>query len=140
MFLVVDANILFKALIGKGSMLKLFFLENLTISAPKNLFEEILKHKTEIANKGNVSIPELEEALLNLKERIKPIPLECISDKSKEKAKLLAPHIKDEAYFAVALDLKASIWSDEKAFKKQSSIKIYNTSELMDLFKSGKLT
>jgi len=138
MLLVVDANILFKALIGRGSMLKLFFLENLIISSPKVLFEEILKHEKEIANKGMVSVPELKGALLNIKDRIKLIPLEDISAESKEKAKSLAPHKKDEAYFAVALESKAAIWSDEKAFKKQSSVKVYNTSELMDLFKSGK--
>ncbi len=139
MLLVADANVLFKILIGRGNVTNLFFLDNLRIIAPEFLFKELAKNKAEILKKSKLPEKDFDIFTSLLMKRIDIIPSEEVSDKSKEKAKLLAPHIKDEAYFAVALDLKASIWSDEKAFKKQSSIKIYNTSELMDLFKSNSL-
>ena len=49
------------------------------------------------------------------------------------KSKEIAPHIKDAPYFALALSLNCPIWSDEKAFKKQSAVKIFSTAELIKL-------
>ena len=46
-------------------------------------------------------------------------------------ARRLAPHTKDVPYFALALRLRCAIFSDEKAFKNQSKVKIYSTSELV---------
>lgn len=38
---------------------------------------------------------------------------------------------KDDPYFALALSLNAPIWSDEKAFKNQSKVKVFSTSDLI---------
>ncbi len=43
----------------------------------------------------------------------------------------LAPHARDVQYFALALSFNAAIWSNEKAFKKQSKVKVFSTSELI---------
>ena len=134
MQVVVDANALFKALIGRGKILKIFFSNNIELLAPEFLFEEFEKHKSEIANKGKVSVLDLELALVILKERIKIVPLEEISSHIKNKAKELSPHKKDDPYFEVALRFEASILSEEKAFKKQSEIKIFTTEELLKEF------
>jgi len=41
-----------------------------------------------------------------------------------------------EKYFALALRFDFSIWSNEKAFKKQSKVKVFSTSDLIS-FLSG---
>ena len=46
---------------------------------------------------------------------------------------MLAPHLKDVEYFALALKLDCPIWAQEKAFKKQSGVKIFATSDLFPL-------
>ena len=48
----------------------------------------------------------------------------------------LAPHPKDAEYFALALRFVFPIWSNEKAFKKQSKVKVFSTSDLVS-FLSG---
>jgi predicted nucleic acid-binding protein len=53
-------------------------------------------------------------------------------------ANKISPHggeTKDDPYFALALSLNCPIWSDEKAFKKQSKVKVYSTSELLKRLK-----
>ena|SRR3989344_2232296 len=132
MQLVLDANILFRALIGKGKVLKILFSDKINLLAPEFLFEEFENNKSEIANKGKVSVLELKEILNLLKERIQIIPSEDISSLIKLKAKDISPHLKDEAYFAVALAFNVIIWSEEKSFKKQSEVKIYNTKDLVE--------
>ena len=132
MQLVLDANILFRALIGRGRVLKIIFSDKINLLAPEFLFEEFENNKSEIANKGKVSVLELKEILNLLKERIQIIPSEDISSLIKLKAKDISPHLKDEAYFAVALAFNVIIWSEEKSFKKQSEVKIYNTKDLVE--------
>ena len=132
MQLVLDANILFRALIGKGKVLKILFSDKINLLAPEFLFEEFENNKSEIADKGKVSVLELKEILNLLKERIQIIPSEDISSLIKLKAKDISPHSKDEAYFAVALAFNVIIWSEEKSFKKQSEVKIYNTKDLVE--------
>lgn len=48
-------------------------------------------------------------------------------------AKKLAPHEEDIPCFALALALNSSIWSNEKEFKYQDKIKVFSTSDLIDL-------
>ena len=57
------------------------------------------------------------------------------TDKLPEGLKL-APHTKDLEYFALALRFDFPIWSNEKAFNKQSKVKVFSTSDLIS-FLSG---
>lgn len=41
--------------------------------------------------------------------------------------------ISDTEYFALALKLKCSVWSNDKKFKKQDKVKVYSTNELIKL-------
>ena len=135
MQLVFDANILFKALIGRAKVLSILFSDKVSLLAPEFLFEEFNNNKSEIASKGKVSVSELEKVLIFLKERIQIIPSEDISSLIRLKSKSISPHAKDDAYFAVALAFNVIIWSEEKLFKRQSEVKVYNTSEIIDLLK-----
>ena len=73
------------------------------------------------------------EAFVGILElRVRFIPLEQFLDKISE-AKVLAPHLKDVEYFALALKLDCPIWAQEKAFKKQSGVKVFATSDLFPL-------
>ena len=134
MELVVDANVLFAALIGKYKTQDLFFENKIKLVAPFKLIVEFENNKELIAKKGNVSVAELMESFEILKEKIELYPTENISSEIRLKAGKLAPHSKDAPYFALALHLGCAIWSREKSFKKQDEIKVYSTPELVDMF------
>jgi predicted nucleic acid-binding protein len=59
MFLVVDANVFFSALVSKGKIFKVFminsFLNLFELVAPEFLKEEIEEHKEEILSKSKLS-------------------------------------------------------------------------------------
>ena len=134
MELVVDANALFAALIGRDKTQDLFFVDNIKLVSPLKLIDEFERNKEIIAEKGNVSIGELMEAFEILKERIELHTIDDISSSVRAKAEKLAPHKKDVPYFALALHLGSAIWSREKDFKKQDMVKVYSTPELVDMF------
>ena len=74
MLLVVDANVLFSAIIFRRKTCDLIFCEWLQLIAPEFLFMELEEHKEEILAKSSLSEYDFEEFVNSLKERIDVIP------------------------------------------------------------------
>lgn len=139
MDVVIDANELFSCIIafGKGlnsKTIEIFFDDRIKLHAPTKLLEELKNNEKELAEKSSLSVSEYEVFLAILKLRISFAPLEEFGAKLRE-AEPLIPHLKDIEYFALALKLNAKLWSQEKAFKKQTRIEIVSTNELFDMMK-----
>jgi len=125
MELVIDANILFAALIKEGVTTDLFFKNKLY--APEFLLEEFAKYTNLVRKKTKRSEEEFELFLRILKRRIEIVPFEEIIPFI-DKAKVISPDIKDIAYVALALRLNCAIWSNDKDLKeKQTVAKVYST-------------
>ena len=140
MKLVVDANELFAGLIAKGKKLQswtldILFSDEIELFAPFRLLAELEKNRDEIRSKSGFSLQDFEAFVGILKLRVRFLPLEQFLDKIPE-AKVLAPHLKDAEYFALALKLDCPIWAQEKAFKKQSRVKVFTTSDLISFLSS----
>jgi predicted nucleic acid-binding protein len=135
MDLVIDANIVFSALINSsGSSCDLLFSDRLNLSAPEFLKEEIEKHKKEILMKTGLDEKELDIALSLLFTKIKLVPFSEFKQHS-QKAKSICPDPDDTEYFALAMALKCPVWSNEKRLKLQEMISVINTAEMIELLK-----
>ncbi|MFH1399254.1 MAG: PIN domain-containing protein [Candidatus Woesearchaeota archaeon] len=132
MRLVVDANILFAALIKASITSALLFDQNIQLFAPEYLLEEFCKHKQTIIKKTNRTATELAEIFQILQARITVVPKQEFSH-FLNKAKFISPDKDDTVYFALALRLKCGIWSNDKQLKKQEHIKVYSTADLIGL-------
>ena len=133
MIVVIDANRLFPIIIAKrlhSASMDIFFCDETELYAPFRLLAELEKNRDEIRLKSGFSYEDFNNFVSVVKLRIKFIPLEDFVNKVSE-AEIISPHSKDIEYFALALKLNCAIWSDEKAFKKQSKVKVFNTSELL---------
>ena len=135
MILIVDANVLF-SFFSQESIIRTIVVNpklelDLELVAPILLLTELDKHKDEICKKADISKEEYEFPRNTLEVFIKTVPNEFWQDCKAEASKLLKEHPKDIPYFALALKLKSPIWSNEKRFKQQSKVKVYNTSELL---------
>ena len=122
-------------IISEGGAFDIFLVNSLLrkfeFVVPEFLFLEIGKNFGEIVSKSNLPKEELGEVFEFLKEQFTPIPLKQFTIFASEAGKL-APHSKDVEYFALALSLNCPIWSNEKAFNKQSKVKIFSTRELLE--------
>ena len=140
MKLVVDANILFS-----------FFRENpvrfiiinsedfkLELFSPTHVLEELKQNMPDIIKYTKLDSEQIKSIFEELKKFIIIIPSESYKE-FKSSAKKLSPHksAKDDPYFALALKLNCPIWSNEPAFKEQSSIKVFNTKELREFLESS---
>ncbi|MFA5797786.1 MAG: PIN domain-containing protein [Candidatus Woesearchaeota archaeon] len=134
MNLVVDANIIFAALIKESKTTELLLDMSITLYTPEYILLEIEKHQKEILTKTSRSKEELEQIMHILKKIIRIIPQIELQQYIAE-AKKTTPDPDDIMYFALALKLHCPIWSNDKALKKQDRITIYSTPEIIKLIK-----
>ena len=133
MDLVIDANILFAALIKESVTKELILSNGINLFAPEFLFEEFYKYKEEILKKTNRSLEEFDEIFMILTNIITLIPEEEFG-LFLEKAKSISPDENDSVYFALALKLNCAIWSNDKKLKNQDKIRVYSTQDLIEIF------
>tara|TARA_Y100000310_G_scaffold333493_1_gene411165 strand:+ start:1010 stop:1414 length:405 start_codon:yes stop_codon:yes gene_type:complete len=132
MKVIVDANILFAALVKEGKTIEILLNPYFTIYAPEFLFEEFEKYKNEILRKTHRTQEAFTEIFEILKEIITIIPKEEYENKTKI-AKEISPDPNDADYFALAFELNCVIWSNDKDLKNQNSIKVYSTQDMLEL-------
>ena len=132
MDLVIDANILFAALIKDSFTAELLLDEGIGLFAPEYLLEEFYEHREEILEKTKRIRQGFDSMFRDIKSLITVVPereLEEFMDRARE----ISPDPDDAPYFALALKLGCAVWSNEKALQQQKIIKIYTTEELSRL-------
>lgn len=133
MDLVVDANILFAALIKANVTSELLFKNSLHLYAPEFIFTEFEKYRKVIKEKTERTDEEFDRLLQTFERRISLIPMEEITPFI-EKAKRISPDVKDVPYVALALKMNISIWSNDKKLKeKQDVVTVYSTDEIIKI-------
>ena len=141
MLLVVDANRVFSALLSGGKTFDVFLankrLRRFEFIAPEFLFSEIDRHFNEILKRSELRREGLEKVFKFIRGQIEFIPFEEFNRYAGE-AEKLAPHDKDVQYFALALAFDCGVWSNEKAFRKQSRVKVFSTGKLIELLAEAK--
>ncbi len=131
MDIVADANILFSALIRAGTTAQLLVRLDFHLFAPEFIIEEFLKHKDTILSKTKRTEQEFYNFLDDIKEIITIIPKDEFETYI-EKAISISPDANDVQYFALALKLNCPIWSNDKELKKQNTVKVISTQELIN--------
>jgi predicted nucleic acid-binding protein len=135
MELVVDANVLFSALVKDGKTAELLVEDGLVLCAPSRLLNEFESHKKEILDKTHRSPAEFEEALNIFKDRIFFVPTGVFLSSVAE-AREVCPDAGDVEYFALALHKKIPIWTNDSQLKKQQRVIIITTNELVNIIYS----
>ena len=134
MDLVVDANILFAALITNNKTAELLFEDMFHLYAPEYLLDEFEEHREEIVKKSKRPDEDFDRFLKIVKKRISFYPYEDFKKKMK-KARKLTSDPDDTEYVALALSIGAEIWSNDKKLKDIEGIKVLSTMDLVDQIK-----
>lgn len=132
MILVVDANVLFAALIKNSLTAELIFSDDLKLYTCEFITEEFFKYEKEIMKKTHRTREQFITIMHQLKDIITVIPKEEYSKQMIE-AEKFSPDPKDIMYFALAMKLNAGVWSNDDRLKKQDKVVVYKTSDLMKL-------
>ncbi len=131
MKLVVDTNIVFSLFKKESFTRELIKKHSFELFAPDCLDKELDKYAEEICSKGKVSIEsyrEVKKLVLDI------ISIEHLSKEDLSKAEPLISHKSDTPFLALALKLKMPLWTNDKHFKEQSLVRLYDTHKLSKLF------
>ena len=103
------------------------------LHAPEYLCEEFDEYRDEILSKTHRTSAQFEEALTEISGRIHFVPVEEFESRI-EVARQISPDIDDAIYFALAMKSGMPIWSNDARLKKQSVVRVYSTSDLLQIF------
>ena len=134
MDLIIDANILFAALIKESITIEIMLNENIRLFAPEFLLEEFYKHKEEILTKTKRTKEEFNDIYEVIKSLITFIPFEEFHQFLSEAERLIVDK-DDVPYFALSMKLNIPIWSNYKQFQKQKIVSVYSTEQIIKLIK-----
>jgi len=139
MRLAVDTNRIIAALVKDSASRKILLSDKfdfLTIEITK---QEIEEHRQELLDKTRLTDEQLNLALSLLFSRIfvvSDIVVESKMDQAKKIMDALDPD--DTPFVALALAVENDgIWSDDKHFRQQNRIRIWETKDLLTLIRNG---
>lgn len=136
MLIVIDANVVFSALMKGGKPLKVFELNKqfteFEFIAPEFLFFEIGKRIDKILTYSQFSKEEFTTVFSSIKRQIEPIPLTIFEDKVEE-AESISPHLKDVSYIALSLKLNCRILFGDKGVNRCLPDSVITPSEAVDI-------
>jgi predicted nucleic acid-binding protein len=129
MKLVIDANVLFSALLKDGLTRKLLFHPEVQAFAPAFIAVELVEHERELLSKFSGTVQEfrsltdlvLSQVALLPDQKLSPY-LQAVESLSKDDDDLL--------YLAAALYSGSDLWSRDRGFAGQRRVKVWSTSEL----------
>ncbi len=130
---VIDTNIIFSALVKDSATRKILIDCPFELYAPETLITEIRNYELRILQKSGLPKVEFEVLFSLITEKVT-----IISKKEYgqfvTKAKSLIPNDeKDVPFVALALAISNDgIWSDDRDFQKQKTVKIWTTSDILD--------
>jgi len=135
MRLVLDANVIFAALIRDSVTRKILFHPKFEFFVPDFVFDEITKNISIITKKTGLSEMEILTLLDTLKDNIITFSHSFYKLKIKEANKIIGKYDKNDIpYIALALSIENNgIWTNDKHFLKQNKIRIWSTQDLLNL-------
>lgn len=132
MLLVADANVLFSFFKPDSATRKLLASPDLELASPMFALAELDKYMLLILEKSKIDESVYRLSMELLKEFVDFIPLAVFEDFIVE-AKRVCPKPEDIQYFALSMKLGCPLWSNEVALKRQSSIRVLSTAEVVSL-------
>ncbi|MBK3332649.1 hypothetical protein GWK41_06175 [Persephonella atlantica] len=137
MKVVVDANIIFSALI-KGNPVYIKILNNVDAYAPDFIFIELEKYEKRILKKTS-NKQRMKEIIYKVFKKISIIPKIGLTKANIKKAYSLCKDVdeKDTPYVALTLELDAYLWTNDKKLtnnlREKGFSKILTTDELIKI-------
>lgn len=134
MIFVIDSNVLISALIKDSITRSIIIDSGMDFYYPEASFHEVRKYKNLVLEKSGVEDKKYDDLLNRLLKYITLVPKEKIMEKLEDADKIMGAIDKNDVLFiATALAYSATIWSDDKDFKKQNKVKILTTTDLVKI-------
>ncbi len=132
MKLLVDSTVLFAGIIKESTTRWLLFHLDAELLTIEFSYQEVEKYKEDILQKSKLTEKQFLLIFSKIKERLTVLTDSVVHTQFKEAYQIMKDiDPRDSPFVAAALATKASIWSDDRHFKKQNRVKVWTTKELV---------
>lgn len=129
---VVDANVLFGALLRDGTTRRLLLYGGLELHTPPTIWAEFERNRTELLKKSRATEAAFDLLLGALRDRIVDVPLPLIRERIAEAAASLGRGGGlDAPYVAAALALRATLWTQDKKLREKAPVPVVSTEDVV---------
>jgi predicted nucleic acid-binding protein len=134
--LVIDANIIFAALVRNSSTRKLIIDAPVYYYSPAMIAEEIRDKIAIISRKNSLTRKQNMDAFNRLLTHITLMKQETYLQMLPKAVEIMEYiDVNDSPYLALAMSFKNDgIWTEDTDFEKQTTIKVWKTKDLLTLF------
>lgn len=134
MRLVLDTNIVLKALIKDSVVRGMLLRSPHEFVIPDHAIEETKKHMDVIASKSGLAEKEIDAILHALPINVEVIPAAKVASKMRDAEAAMSPiDASDVPFVAACLSANCDgIWSDDKDFKRQHKVRVWTTKEVLE--------
>lgn len=142
MRLVIDSNRFAAGLLRDSVSRKIIYNNYLEFFAPQYLITEIEKYIAHFARKTNRSEEQIGEGIAALLENVRLLPSEEF-ERETAMADAIMKDIdeRDAPFLAVGMAIGADgIWTEDRHFQKQNTLKVYSTKDLLDFVRAKERT
>ena len=133
MELVADTNVLYTYFWKKSLARKVLMSRDLNLFSPEFSLEEIKNYRNDIIKKTGITAKEFDNLRTDLAIAVEFVPVEDYKDLF-GRALRISPDPDDADFFALSLKKKIPIWSNDARLKKQKSVPVLSTKDLLDDF------
>ena len=129
---VVDANVLFGALLRDGTTRRLLLYGGLELHTPPTIWDEFERNRPELLKKSRATEAAFDLLVGALRDRIGDVPLLLIRERMvKATAKLGRGGGLDAPYVAEALALAATLWTQDKELRAKAPVPVVSTEDVV---------
>jgi predicted nucleic acid-binding protein len=129
---IIDANVLFGALLRDGTTRHLLLYGGLDLHTPSTIWAELERNRPYLVNKSRVTEAAFDLLIGALRDRIGDLPLAHIRERMPEaEAGLGRGGRLDAPYVAAALGVLATLWKQEKTLRAKGTVPVVSTEEVV---------
>lgn len=130
---VVDANVLFAALIADGTTRHLLLHAGLDLRSPATIWDEFDRNRGELVAKSRTTEAAFDLLVDLLRDRIADVPLAAVRPHLDDAVDALGPaHRLDAPYVACAMAVGGTLWSQDKALGERAPVPVVATAEVVE--------
>jgi len=130
--IVVDANVLFGALLRDGTTRRLLLYGGLDLHTPGIIWREFERNRAYLPKKSRATEAAFDLLLDALRDRIGEVPLALIGERMAEAGESLGGEDSlDTPYVAAAVALGAALWTQDKELRARAPVAVVSTEELV---------
>jgi len=130
--IVVDANVLFGALLRDGTTRHLLLYGGLDLHTPGTIWREFERNRAYLLKKSRATDAAFGLLLDALRDRIGEVPLPLIGERLAEaQASLGSEDHLDAPYLAAALAPGAALWTQDKELRAKATVPVLSTEDLV---------